>query len=105
MQASVVLADIDALHTAAGRPLAFILERRIVDPEYRLEPMLVDALAGGGAGIRQVDAARAGVHVHAMLRGHPSQVGNQHCAKSLKPDTRFHGKRTAIFIESGHLFS
>jgi predicted PurR-regulated permease PerM len=27
------------------------------------------------------------------------------CAKSLKPDTRFHGKRTAIFIESGHLFS
>ncbi len=27
------------------------------------------------------------------------------CAKSLKPDTRFHGKRTAIFIENGHLFS
>jgi plasmid replication initiation protein len=27
------------------------------------------------------------------------------CAKSLKPDSRFHGKRTAIFIESGHLFS
>lgn len=46
-----------------------------------------------------------GLVFHELWRTHEAPVIVGNCAKSLKPDTRFHGKRTAIFIESGHLFS